>query len=134
MTSGRPGGNRANPSSSGDQKLSSSMTSRDDTAPGLSQDWQDGFRRGFAVAVEAALAVGYGQGWDAHAELISWQLGVASEFLRNTPTRRELARAREYTNDPCRAKCGRCSKCLHSRSYWSRGGDYLGVAEESRLR
>jgi len=139
VNGGKPGGNPALQSieSGADLKLTPSLAHANDNARAtLPQDWVDGYRRGLDAGIEAGLAVGWSQGWAAHAELIDRWLGITREALK-APTQDELAKAREHTNEPCRTRCGRCSRCIRAdavarnlRRYCS--PDYPGTRGQSR--
>jgi hypothetical protein len=89
------------------------------------------FADGFDIGVTAGLAVGYQQGWHAHVERVQARFGLA---VLDEPTQEKLAQLRNVDHQPCRAKCRRCSTCIHSMAYYGRGGrDYLGTEAEARL-
>lgn len=96
------------------------------------------FARGFEVGVNAGLAVGYQQGWDAHVNYVQQRLGLTMAVL-DEPTRDELAKARAVDHKQCPSRCrarGRpeCSRCIHAWAYYERGGrDYFGMETERQL-
>lgn len=92
-------------------------------------DFAAGYSLGFQTGVEVGAARG------AADEAAAWQsvLAGCTESWRQ-PRRDELERRREVDHQPCAAKCRRCSRCVHSLSYWARGGrDFLGIEREAAL-
>jgi hypothetical protein len=91
------------------------------------------FARGFDVGVDAGLAMGYRQGWDAHVGQVQLRLGLTLAVL-DEPTQEKLSQLRAVDHQPCGVKCRRCSRCIHSMAYYGRGGrDYFGAAAEREL-
>jgi hypothetical protein len=85
------------------------------------------------VGIDAGYAVGWGDGYDWRDREVQGWLGVSREHLKS-PLYAELQERRTLSHDPCRTRCKKCSKCIHSLAYWARGGrDYLGVEAEAAL-
>jgi hypothetical protein len=93
--------------------------------------------RYFDIGADAGYTLGYQEGFRdgsdrVHAEYQSW-LGVFRPVL-SLPLQEDLKQRRALSHDPCRARCRKCSQCIHSLAYWARGGrDYLGVEAERLL-
>ena len=50
-----------------------------------------------------------------HEEATAWQAVVTGyAAVLAAPTRAELARARQPSNDPCRRRCNACSQCIRA--------------------
>ena len=85
------------------------------------------FRLGYAAGFD----VGYA--WGVRDEGAAWSsiLTGCTDTWRS-PRQAELQAVREeIRHDPCPARCDRCSRCIHSRSWWSRGGrPYPGAERE----
>lgn len=82
--------------------------------------------RTIEVYIDAGRTIGFGEGYQYRDTEVQAWLGVVRGVLKQ-PTMDELAKARELSHEPCSRKCRRCSRCIHSLSYWERGGaDYLG--------
>ncbi len=45
------------------------------------------------------------------------------------PRHSEIAQRRVVDHQPCRTKCDRCSRCLHSRAWYARGGRPFAAGE-----
>lgn len=77
--------------------------------------WEYALRASF----ELGRANGYQAGWLAgrDEEATAWQAIMTgySKAIRQ-PTREELVRRRRPSNDPCAARCERCSQCIHALS------------------
>jgi hypothetical protein len=89
------------------------------------------FLAGLAVGIDAGLAVGWRQGWDAHVDQVQQRFGLA---VLDAPTQDRLAQLRAVDHQPCQRRCRACSRCTHSLAYYGRGGrDYFGVEAEREL-
>ena len=79
----------------------------------LAQLWEHALRASF----DLGRASGYQAGWLAgrDEEAAAWQAIVTgySEVI-SQPRHDELVRLREPSNDPCAARCGWCSSCIHA--------------------
>lgn len=92
--------------------------------------WSDGFRLGFNVG----RADGYDQGRADEAAEWTAALGIARRHA-DLPSEEKLFRLRaEDPIQPCPTRCRKCSRCVRSRSWWSRGGrDFAGGDAEAAL-
>jgi len=63
--------------------------------------WHDGHRRGHAAA-EADMAASWHDLW------------LHVQATMRSPRHAELIERRRLTHDPCPARCGRCSACIHA--------------------
>lgn len=92
-------------------------------------------------ALAAAQCLGYERGYArGHADAESAMAISWAELVRQVrdgarcPSAKDLERRRQPDHEPCGRRCGRCSRCIHSLSYWQRGGrDFLGTAAERAL-
>jgi hypothetical protein len=73
------------------------------------------------TALQASYRLGYHTGHQRgliagrHEEATAWQAIVTGyAAVLAAPTRAELARARQPSNDPCSSRCGSCSRCTRA--------------------
>ena len=82
-------------------------------------------------------ADGYADGrTDTQAEYAADWEPVAARIRAGamSPTQAELEQRRQPDHQPCQMRCRRCSRCVHSLSYYGRGGrDYLGQEREAEI-
>jgi hypothetical protein len=68
--------------------------------------WQTAYLSGWSV--------GRDHGWNEHGELTDWANGLTRAVLHQ-PTHHELARRRQYSDEPCRRPgCAGCSRCTRA--------------------
>jgi hypothetical protein len=84
-----------------------------DDAARLANLWAHALRASFdlgrAAGYSAGLLAGRGE------EAVAWQAIVTGySALIDQPTRDELGRRRQPSNDPCAGRCGRCSQCIRA--------------------
>ncbi len=91
------------------------------------------FRLGYDTGHQRGVAVGRAE------EATAWQAIVTGySAVLTQPSREELARRRRSGNEPCSARCDRCSQCVRAavvaRNLTRYGGpDYPGAAATQRL-
>lgn len=84
-----------------------------DDACRLAQLWDTALRASFQLGYD----VGYDRGVIAgrNEEATAWQAIVTGySAVLDAPSRAELARCRQPSNEPCRSRCGRCSQCTRA--------------------
>lgn len=76
-------------------------------------------------------------GWQLAVEQFiadSNEIARAAGPLWRHPRQAETDARRVVDHQPCRTKCDRCSRCLHSRAWYARGQrPFLGVEAEATL-
>jgi hypothetical protein len=95
---------------------------------GLTRDFSDGYRLGFATGWDVGHAVGVKDEGDAWTSIVT---GWAEDWRR--PRHDELLARRAVTHEPCVTRCGRCATCVHAEAWERRGGrPFLGVEAEQQ--
>lgn len=97
--------------------------------PNIEPEPRDAWAEAYRFGWHAGRADGLDQ---AAADTDRLWLGALGLIQTVSPTSAELHRRRaEDPKNPCPTRCRKCSRCVRSMAYWSRGGrDYLGVEQE----
>jgi hypothetical protein len=79
----------------------------------------DDFAFGYKLGYDYGIQSGWLRGRDDEREAWNQIIGVYADVVGH-PLHADLEAIRQPSNDPCAAKCGRCSRCARSQAVWAR--------------